>query len=159
MMLDLIDAGHFDDAAADVQLPRRLARRGQRQGDDAAVGALQQVGGLIGRKRGGRLAVDGQDSIAGTDAGFFGRTAGDDADDHQRAVLGLQFDAQPDEVAFDLGVDVVELIGRQVGGIRIQRVGRAAEVFEHDDGRRDFEPLLGQSGRRPPRPRGRRRGC
>ena len=145
---DLIDARHLDDAAADAQLPRRLALRGKAQHYDAAVGALQEVGGLIGRKLRGRLAINGQDSIAGSHAGLFGGTAGDHANDHQPAFLGLQFHAQPDKVPFDLRVHFVELIGREVGGIRIECVGGAAEAFEHDHRRRDAEPLLSQSGGR-----------
>ena len=75
----LIDAGHFDHAAADAHLARRLAGGGQGQVDDAAVGALQQVGGLVGGESCGRLAVDGQDPVAGADAGLFGGTAGNHA--------------------------------------------------------------------------------
>ena len=44
-------------------------------------------------------------------SGSVGRAAWNDVDDEQIAVRGLQFDAESNEIAFDLGVDVAQLVG------------------------------------------------
>ena len=59
---------------------------------------------------------------------------------------GLQLHAQADEIALDLGVHFVELVGGEIGGVGVQGVGCAAEVLQHDGGRRNSQPLLGHAG-------------
>ena len=58
--------------------------------------------------------------------------------------LRLQLHAQADEIAFDLRVDLAELVGGEVGRVGIQAIGRPAEVFEDRRGGLHFEALLGQ---------------
>ena len=108
---------------------------------------MQQVGGLVGRVLAGLAAVDGDDPIARPHAGLLGRAAADHADDHQRAALGLQLDAQSDEAAVDLGIDFAELVGREIGRIGVERIGGAAEVLQDHDRGRQAQALLGQVGR------------
>ncbi len=109
-------------------------------------GPCKQVGGLVGRVLAGLAAVDGEDPIARPHAGLLGGAAADHADDHQRAALGLQLDAQSDEVAVDLGIDFAELVGREIGRIGVERIGGAAEVFQDHDRGRQTQALLGQVG-------------
>jgi len=66
--------------------------------------------------------------------------------DAQPAVFGLQFDAQPDEVAVDLGVKFMKLAGRKIGGIRVQGIGRTAKIFPDRRRRRQPQALLCQLG-------------
>ena len=105
---------------------------------------MQQVGGLIGRQVGGRAVADGRDPVLSFEAGPFGRAAGDDFDDQQGAVLGLEFDAQADKVSFDLRIDVVQLVAGQIGRIFVETAGGAASIFQNDGGRRQTQLLPGQ---------------
>jgi hypothetical protein len=56
---------------------------------------------------------------------------GDDSDNQQRPVAGFQLHAQTDEIPLDLGEHVGKLIRGKVGGIDVERVGRAAHVLQH----------------------------
>ena len=105
---------------------------------------MQQVGGLIGGQVGGRAAADGDDPILGLEPGTFRRAAGDDLDDQQGAVLGLQLDAQADKVSLDLRIDVVQLIAGQIGRVLVEAAGGAASIFQNDGGRRQAQLLPGE---------------
>jgi hypothetical protein len=51
-------------------------------------------------------------------------------DDQQGAAVGLQFNAQADEVAFDLRIDVAKLVGGEVGRVFIQSAGGGGDEFQ-----------------------------
>ena len=74
-------------------------------------GPVKQRGGFVGRHLRGRLAGHGDDPVAVEDAGGLGRAVRDHVDDQQGPVVGLELDAQTDKVAFDLRVNVAELVG------------------------------------------------
>ena len=146
--LRLVDAGDLDAPPADRDRPRRLVRRGHGQDDRRALFTLEHVGRLFRGHVFRGDAVDGEDAVAGAEAGLLGGAAADDADDRQFRGVALQLDPQADEVALDLRVDLAELIGREVGRIGIEAVGRAADEFEDRRGGTDFDAALGQGGGR-----------
>src|SRR4029079_754759 len=101
-----VNARHFDVLTADTQSAGDILGVHQDQVDHASFGALQQVGGLIGRQFGRGLPVDFGDLVAGMNARPFGGAAGDDFDDLQGTGGTLELDAQADKVPFDLRIDV-----------------------------------------------------
>ena len=124
------------------------SRRGHGQGDRRPLCALEHVGRLLRRHVLRRDAVDGENAVAGAEAGLFSGAAVDDADDRQLGGVALQLDPQADEIALDLRIDLAELIGREVGRIGIEAVGRPADEFEDRRGGTDFGAALGQGGGR-----------
>ena len=105
------------------------------QVDGAPLDALELVGGLVEAHALDRDAVDLDDRVAGLEARLPRRPAADHADEPQPLLVVLELDAQSDEIAVDHGVQVFELVGREVAGEVVERVAGAAGEFEQD-GRR-----------------------
>ena len=74
------------------------------------------------------------------------------------SVVLLQLDAQADEVAVDHRVEVVELVGRQVAGVVVERVAGAVGEFQDHGGVARGRARCGPGRRRRAPRRGRRRG-
>ena len=108
--LHVLQTRHFHARPANGDLTRRLVRRDYRHPNHAALCAGQERRGLVGRQRLGRLAVDRRDAIAVVNARLLGRAVRNDMHDLQVALVGLQLDAEPDKVAFDLRVNIAKLI-------------------------------------------------
>ncbi len=66
--------------------------------------------------------------------------------DQQRPIVGLELDAQPDEVAFDLRVDVAELIGGQECRVVVKRAGGGGRELKQRGRFRQADLLAGKLG-------------
>lgn len=133
------EAGDIDAGAADRDVVRCLAKRGYGHATGAAFFAGEERSGFVGGERLGLLAVDGGDAIAFVDARLFGGAVWDDVDDQQCALVGFELDTEADKVAFDLRVDVAELIGGEERGVVIQATGGGGGEFEQRGGFADTD--------------------
>ena len=89
--------------------------------------AQQQIVDFGERHLARALAFDGLEDIAGLDAGLVGRTARNHRDD--RGIAEAFRDGCPD-LAFGLGLIglvLFELGGRQIAGVRVQRLEQAVQ--------------------------------
>ena len=115
--------------------------------DGSSLGPLQQGGRLIGRKIVGRTAGDGDDLVGRFQTGSLGRAAVNHVHDQQGILGRLQFDAQPDEIAFDLRIEIVQLIGREEGRVFVESAGGSAGEFKDRAGRVEADAFLSEVGR------------
>ena len=90
------------------------------------------------------LAADVRDQVAHLEPGLPGRAAADHADEPEPLGVELQLDAQPDEVAVDHGIEVVELVGGEVARVIVEGVAGAVGELEDDGGGADAEGLSRQ---------------
>ena len=91
---------------------------------------------MSGDASAGRFAIDGDDQIAGADAAGIGRTARNDVDDGQTRLFGLELDAKPDKIAFDLREQLVHLTAGQKARVFVEGGRRAADELQDDGLRR-----------------------
>ena len=104
------------------------------------------MSGLVDAHAGERSATDAHEMVAGADAGPFRGASGDHVD-HEQAVGGaLEFHAEPDEVALDLGVEVVELAIGEEGRILVEPADRGRTHLHERDGRSNAEDRVGGAG-------------
>ena len=122
---------------------RAVARACNGDLDGRSFRTLEPVGGLIQAQALDRVAVDGDDHLAGLEAGVPRRSAANDADQAQALLVDLQLDPETDEVAVDHGIEVFELVRGQVAGEIVEGVAGAAGEFHQDRRRRQTDGLLG----------------
>ena len=93
--------------------------------------ALQQIGCLVGRDVFHRVVVDLDDPVAGLNSRLVRGAATDDVGNQQRTIGRLQLDSESDKVAFDLRIDIVELLRREERRVLIEAVGGSANIFKN----------------------------
>ena len=133
-----IDGGVGDVVADEVEgewLGGAFAAHGD--GDVGALGALEQAGDGGGVHAGGGLAVDGEDDVAGPDAGLIGRAClrrGRGRRLGLAVLIGLRLDAHADAVVAAMlvfahlgeGLGIVE-IGVRIEGVEHARDGAVVD--------------------------------
>ena len=100
------------------------------QVDARAFGPLKSVRCFIKAQTFHGLAGDLDDPIATDDSCFPGRAAADHADQPQPFRIVLELDSQADEVAVDHGIQVFELVRREIAGKVIKGIARAASELK-----------------------------
>ena len=129
----ILDARHLDVLAADRHRPRCAGPADDGQGHQRALWPLEEVSRLVDTQASDRAAADADQVVAGPDSRPFRGTARDDMH-HEQAIAGaLEFDAETDEVAFDLGVEILQLPRRQEGRVFVEPAdGRGGHLHQRD---------------------------
>ena len=140
--LDARDAFDVDMATNELMASGRAVAPLQLDLDGGPFRALKPVGCFIQAEPLDRAAIDGDDQLAGLEPGVPGRSAANDADQAKAFLVDLELDAQTDEVSVDHGVEVFELVRRQITREIVESVAGAAGELHQDGRRRQADRLL-----------------
>jgi hypothetical protein len=117
-----------DHVAGDRVLPGLVAALALDVQRDGGAGlAAHVVDGLRQAHRHRRLAVDLDDAVARLEAGLRRGVAVDHADHGDLRVAHADLDAEPAEAALRAGLHLVEVVGAQQVGVRVERAEHALD--------------------------------
>ncbi|MEJ1964339.1 MAG: hypothetical protein WDO56_23470 [Gammaproteobacteria bacterium] len=128
----LRDAADFDLRAAEGEVQQLAGARTAHGELDVAARRTAQPGDGAGEIGADVVVVDLHDEIAGLHAGLVGGRALDGTQHLHRRVFGHHFDAHARVGAHGGQPDLFELVGVEVGGMRVERCDHAANRFFHE---------------------------